>query len=105
MPFLLQWHTRTPAGALTLRLLAGDRQFRLYGLRSFVIMDHMVQVLLEPRTELRIICTAWEVKRCRHRWVPAPRLAGVIRQMENLPVRAGLAQRPEQWPWSSAWED
>ena len=88
---MLQWHTVAPAGALTLRLLAGERQFGLYGLRSFVIVNHLVQVLLEPHSELRCIWAAWGVKHSSHRWVTPLHSPGVIRQIENRPVRAGLA--------------
>jgi hypothetical protein len=105
MPVFLQWHTGTTAGALKLVLVAGDRQLGLYGLRSFVILNHEVQVLLEPRATLSNILAAWHVKHSSHRWVAPARSPSIIRHMENGPVRAGLAQRPEQWLWSSAWDD
>jgi hypothetical protein len=105
MPTLLQWRSFAPVEALKLRLVAGDRQFGLYGLRSFVILPHRVQVLLDLHAELRFILVAWHVTQASNRWIALARSASLIRQMENCPVRAGLAQRPEQWRWSSAWED
>ena len=99
----MEWRSAAPADAVRQRLVADNR--RLYGLRSFVILRDRVQVLLDPHSELRQILRAWQVKQASNRWVAPPRSASLIRAMEHRPVRAGLAQRPEQWPWSSAWED
>ncbi len=87
------------------RLLRGHYDQRLYLLRSFVILNDRVTVLLDPLSKVSSILAKWDVPQAVNRWVPASETAEVIRMIESGPVLAGLASRPEQWRWSSAWSD
>lgn len=93
-----------------------------YDLRSFVVMPNHVHLLLEPLIDLsEIIRTMkgrsardanlllgrtgrrfWQDESFDH-WIrDRDEFERVRRYIENNPVHAGLVQKPEEWPWSSA---
>jgi len=97
---------------------------RCYELHAFVVMPNHVHLLLTPWTELADITRTikgrsarqanaalgrtgvpfWQDESFDH-WIRHPAQFEKVRiYIENNPVRAGLAQRPEQWPFSSAAE-
>lgn len=93
-----------------------------YELHAFVVMPNHVHVLLTPWIELADITRAIKGRSARHantalgrtgipfwqdesfdHWIRHPAQFEKVRAyIENNPVRAGLAQGPEQWPFSSA---
>ncbi|MGA2268201.1 MAG: transposase [Bryobacteraceae bacterium] len=93
-----------------------------YQLRAFVIMANHVHVLLLPLIPpprlLKSLkgCTAREANRILgrtgepfwqaesyDRWVrDADELNRIVRYVQSNPVKAGLAAKPEDYPWSSA---
>ncbi len=86
------------------RLSSGETR-QLYRLRSWVIVRGEVQALLSPAVSLdRIATSIWDdgSQPISSRWVPCDECAKIVRDMETAPVSMGLADRPEQWPWSSA---
>ena len=100
----------------------GEAELKLYDLCAYVVMANHVHVLLRPHTPIARITrllkgfTArvvnqllgrtgqrfWQEESYDH-WVrdsvEFDRLAAYI---EQNPVSAGLAERAEDWPWSSA---
>lgn len=98
----------------------------LYTLWSYVVMANHIHVFLKPKDEVTIASitkhlkgyTAREANRflrrtgkpfwqdesfdhwCRDR----TEFFRIVRYIENNPVKAGLAKRPDDWPWSSAAE-
>ena len=95
-----------------------------YQLRAWVLMANHVHVLLLPlvspsrllqslkgasaRAANRVLGrsgeTFWQAESYDH-WVPDEREIGrIVAYIENNPVRAGLAARPEDYVWSSAAE-
>ena len=103
-------------------LLFGDRSLRQYDLQAYVVMANHVHLLLSPRVELRKITqgikgtTAQRANRLLDReglpfWQHEsfdhwPRndfeRRRIIGYIESNPVKAGLVQRDQDWPWSSA---
>jgi putative transposase len=103
----------------------GEEHRKLYELFAWVLMPNHVHVLLEPRTELSTI-TRWLKGRTAR---TANRILGLTNQpfwsqesydhivrspeefrntayyIEENPVRARLVELPNQWRWSSAWEE
>ena len=103
-------------------LLFGDRSLRQYDLQAYVVMANHVHVLLSPHIELRKITQGikgttaqranqllgreglpfWQHESFDH-W---PRndfeRRRIIGYIESNPVKAGLVQRDQDWPWSSA---
>jgi REP element-mobilizing transposase RayT len=47
--------------------------------------------------------TFWENESYDHWARDAAEFGRIVRYIENNPVRAGLASRPEEYRWSSAW--
>jgi putative transposase len=106
-------------------LVHGDRVRHAYRLVAWVIMPNHVHVVWQPLQELpeifRWVKTATAVRANRilgvsgapfwqreyfDRWVRSEKeLMAAIRYVERNPVTAGLAAAPEQWRWSSAWEE
>ena len=101
----------------------GARVRRFYDLHAFVVMPNHVHVVWEPKVALpRILqwlkgVTAkraknllnldvkafWQDESYDH-WVRSEgELQRIIRCVERNPVKAGLADRIEGWPWSSAY--
>jgi REP element-mobilizing transposase RayT len=93
-----------------------------YNLDAYVVMPNHVHVLLEPRVPLARITNGikgvsardanatlgrvgkpfWEDESFDH-WVRNEAEFQRIRSyIERNPVSAGLVERPEDWPWSSA---
>jgi putative transposase len=93
-----------------------------YVARSFVVMPNHVHPLLDPKVELKRIIQAikgrsakacnealgrqgllfWQQESFDH-WVRNAESFGKIKgYIERNPVAAGLAKKPEDWPWSSA---
>ncbi len=103
-------------------LLTGARQWGLYELLAWVVMANHVHVLLQASKPLREVTRAvkntsarqanrllgrtglpfWQDESCDH-WVrSAKELDRIVHYIEWNPVQAGLVERAEQWPWSSA---
>ncbi len=100
----------------------GDSVLGYFALHAFVVMPNHVHLLITPKLPVRRImngmkgATAREANRILGRkgkhfwqdesfdhWVRSPReLARIRAYIENNPVSAGLAAKPEEWPWSSA---
>src|SRR5437867_6066800 len=97
----------------------GDR----YGLHSWVVMPNHVHALFTPRGpwELSDVLHSWKSftsKECNKilrrrgvfwqkenfdRYVRDDRhYENAVAYIENNPVKAGLCQKPEDWPWGSA---
>jgi putative transposase len=103
-------------------LRRGQQQLGLFQLHVYVVMANHVHVLLEPRAPIAQIthmikgATAREANRTLglvgtsfwqdesfDHWVRNPAEWNRIRTyIERNPVAAGLVQKPEDWPWSSA---
>ena len=96
-----------------------------YGLFAWVVMSNHVHMVLEPHRSLsetmRWLKTATAVRANRllgrtgqafwqreyfDRWIRnKSQFDHVVAYVEANPVKAGLVQRPEDWPWSSAWKN
>jgi REP element-mobilizing transposase RayT len=93
-----------------------------YALRAYVVMPNHVHVLLEPRAPLRRITAGikgasareangtlrrtgrpfWQEESFDH-WIRnETQFVQVRSYIELNPVKAALAKRAEDWPWSSA---
>jgi putative transposase len=110
------------AAAVVEALFIAERKWKLYDLLAWVLMSNHVHVLLQPHKPLREVTRA--VKNCSAReanlilgrtglpfwqdesydhWVrDGKELQRIVQYIEWNPVRAGLVERPELWPWSSA---
>ncbi len=105
-------------------LYYGEQQLHLYDLRAWVILPNHVHILIYPKAELSRITRAvknfssrranellgragepfWQNESYDH-WVRDGReLEKVVRYIESNPVAAGLVERPEDWAWSSAFQ-
>jgi putative DNA methylase len=93
-----------------------------YDLLTYAVMPNHVHVLLTPRVELEVITqgikgyTAHEINGLQHQrgrvfwqdesfdhWArDFEELCRIIDYIEHNPVKAGLCQCPEHWPWSAA---
>ena len=102
----------------------GQKSLHLYDLHAWVLMANHVHILIEPAAELPRITRSvknFSARRANEilertgkpfwqdesfdRWVRNQKEFGKIAQyIEFNPVAAGLAQRPEDWPWSSAYK-
>jgi putative DNA methylase len=93
-----------------------------YALHAYVVMPNHVHVLIEPLSPLRRITVGikgvsardansalartgkafWQDESFDH-WIRSGAQFERIRTyIEQNPVKAGLVERPEKWPWSSA---
>jgi len=101
----------------------GAEKLNFYKLYAFVVMPNHVHVLLEPKVPLARITHGIKGVSARlanrilgrsgrpfwqdesfDRWLrDEAEFRRTVRYIENNPVRAGLVQNPEDWPWSSAW--
>jgi REP element-mobilizing transposase RayT len=97
---------------------AGDR----YDLFAWCVMSNHVHVLLTPHQELVKVTQVikgytayringlhdargrafWQDESYDHWCRDEEEMFRIIDYIENNPVAAGLCQRPEEWPWSSA---
>jgi len=103
-------------------LLTGAKQWQLYELFAWVVMSNHVHVLVQAHKPLREVTRAvkstsarqancilkrpglpfWQDESYDH-WVRnGDEFNRVVRYIESNPVHAGLVERVEQWPWSSA---
>lgn len=111
------------ASMLVQALQHGATIRHFYQLHAWAVMPNHVHVLFEPRVELphimrwlkgttgrranRILGRTglpfWQDESYDH-WVrSAKELRDVISYVEENPVKAGLVDVAERWPWSSAW--
>jgi REP-associated tyrosine transposase len=106
-------------------LLRGSAEFGRYSLHAYVVMANHVHVLLTPKVEMQGITkslkgiTARQANQILHRtgkpfwqdesfdhWVRNEAEFGRIRRyIEQNPVTAGLVEKPEDWQWSSAYQN
>jgi REP element-mobilizing transposase RayT len=116
-----QWLRRPEIAQCVLTNLLDGAASR-YDLHSFVIMPNHVHLLLTPWIELAAITRVMKGKSSRQanvllartglpfwqdesfdHWIRHPQqFEKVQAYIERNPVRAGLVDRPEQWPYSSA---
>ncbi|MGB2639521.1 MAG: transposase, partial [Candidatus Acidiferrum sp.] len=110
------------ADSVVTTLRRGQDELNQYILHAYVVMANHVHVLLAPRIELAHITRGikgvtarnanrilgrtgepfWQDESFDH-WVRDSAEEERIRiYVERNPVKAGLAIRPEDWPWSSA---
>ena len=103
-------------------LFTADKQWKLCDLSAWVVMSNHVHILLRPHKPLREVTRAikstsarqanrilgttgqpfWQDESYDH-WVRNDReFEHIVGYIERNPVRAGLVQRAEEWPWSSA---
>jgi putative transposase len=101
---------------------SGCEGFGRYDLHAYVIMPNHVHVLLSPKAEVRLITKSlkgvtsrkanailartgekfWQDESFDH-WVRNElEFSRTVQYIEHNPVTAGLVERPEDWPWSSA---
>jgi hypothetical protein len=87
------------------RLTAGEGR-SLYRLCSWAIAQGEAHVLLAPTAPLEEIVEAilpGSGQPTSSRWIESTRDCAIaVREIETVPVRLGVARRPEQWPFSSA---
>lgn len=110
------------AEAVASTLFVAELKWQLYELFAWVIMSNHVHLLLRPHKPVREVTRAikstsarlanqilnrigepfWQVESFDH-WVRnAAEFDKIVRYIEMNPVSAGLAERPEDWFWSSA---
>jgi REP element-mobilizing transposase RayT len=102
-------------------LRAGESQKEMYQLQAWAVMPNHVHILILPHVALPQIThwikgrsayeanlllgrtgAFWQDESYDH-WVRNEKeLYRVVAYIENNPVAAGLADVPEDWPWSSA---
>lgn len=110
------------ATAIIEELTGGENSSARYLLHAFAVMPNHVHVLLTPKADLARITNQWKgataraanrilgrvgqpfwQDECFDHWVRnAGQFDRIHTYIEWNPVRAGLAKRPEDWPWSSA---
>lgn len=115
-PLFLTWqlpgasHTIGAAQAGKKSIQSGESRLRLYDLRSWVIVNNEVRMLVYPKAGVSHIMQSITKTTHRatppdyqYRWIRSSlECAELVWFMERFPVQAGLVSRPEQWPWSSA---
>jgi REP-associated tyrosine transposase len=100
----------------------GEQHLQLYKLRAWVLMVNHVHILIYPEASLSRITKAiknfsarqanallgrkgqpfWQDESYDH-WVRDPEeLKKIVSYIEENPLAAGLVERVEDWPWSSA---
>jgi len=100
----------------------GERTLHLYKLAAFCVMPNHVHAVVEPLEAVSKITKSikgftartanellrrtgepfWQSETYDH-WIRNGReWERIIAYTEDNPVKAGLAQTPEEWPWSSA---
>ena len=102
----------------------GDQRFHRYELHAFVVMPNHVHLLVTSKTPaahwLRSLkgftgheasgtltlngTPFWQDESYDHLIRNDRELASVHRYIETNPVKAGLANKPEEFPWSSAFQ-
>jgi putative transposase len=110
------------AGCVIEKLWKGYEELHHYELHAYTAMPNHVHVLLTPKVELRKLMKSlkgataraannilnrvgrpfWQDESFDH-WVRnKTEFAEIRNYIEHNPVTAGLVERPEDWPWSSA---
>ena len=112
------------AHAVVETLRFGEEPLRLYSLEAWVLMANHVHILIEPNAQIPRITgriKSFSAKRANEilgrtgerfwqdesndRWVRDEKEFGkIVQYIEYNPVVAGLAEQPEDWPWSSAYK-
>lgn len=96
------------AGSIQQMLTVGEDR-NLYRLRSWMVARGEARALLTPSVPLEEIASAlWApiASPVSTRWIAGQRkCAALTREIERTPVQLGLATRPEEWPFSSAFKD
>jgi hypothetical protein len=91
------------------RAITSGEDRNLYRLRSWMVAKGEVRALIIPEAPLEEIADAlWApvAPPIATRWIAGQRKCAVLtHQIENAPVEFGLASRPEEWPFSSAFRD
>lgn len=102
-------------------ILRGTHEFRHYDLHSYSVMPNHVHLLVTPRLQVRKITRAlkgvtarkdndilqrtglpfWQDESFDH-WIRNEGDHRLKHYIKRNPVKAGLVQSPEEWPWSSA---
>jgi REP element-mobilizing transposase RayT len=103
-------------------LLYGEAERQFYQLHAWVVMPNHVHAIFQPHIEMPAIMrwlkgrtsrvanrilgrtgeAFWQDESFDH-WVRSEEdLRYLIEYVEHNPVKAGLVQAKEQWPWSSA---
>jgi hypothetical protein len=89
--------------------LTGGEDRNLYRLRSWMVARGEARALLVPAAPLEEIADAlWNpvAPPVSTRWIAGQRkCAALTREIETAPVELGLASRPEEWPFSSAFQE
>jgi putative transposase len=103
-------------------LLFGAEQLDYYDLRAWVLMPNHVHILIYPRVAIPKITKAiknysarqsnailnrtgqpfWHDESYDHWLRDGDELQKIVGYIESNPVKAGLAERVEDWRWSSA---
>lgn len=117
------WLSDQRIAALTAGTLEqGENEYRLYERFAWVIMPNHVHVVMRPFQPLPLVMRwikgssarlanlvlertgkpFWQYETYDHLIRNSDELNRVIKYIERNPVRAGLAQTIEEWPWSSA---
>jgi REP element-mobilizing transposase RayT len=116
-------YLKNPAVAAVVEtFLIATHEWDLYELFAWVIMSNHVHLLLQPHKPLQEITRAvkktsakqaniilgksgqpfWQDESFDH-WVRnGKQFDRIVQYIESNPVKAGLVERAEQWPWSSA---
>lgn len=97
-------------GADAMRQTLAEGEVRnLYRLRSWMVARGEARALLVPAAPLEEIADAlWKplAPPVSTRWIEGRhKCAAITREIETAPVEFGLASRPEEWPFSSAFRD
>jgi type I restriction enzyme R subunit/putative DNA methylase len=110
------------AQAVVSAIKYGADPLRLYDLCAWVVMSNHVHMLIEPHVELSRItesinrCSAreankilgltgqpfWQIESYDHWARTSEEFDNIVRYIEFNPVKAGLVENPEDYPWSGA---
>ncbi len=121
----LRWLAQPEIASLVVKALQRGEELRRFVLRSWVVMPNHVHVLLEPAGSIRAITKGIKGVTAREanallgrvgkpfwqdesfdRWIRnAAEFERVHLYVVGNPVKAGLAQRPQEWRWSSAYKE
>lgn len=100
----------------------GAEHLQLYRLSAYAVMSNHVHILIWPKSLLPEITKAikgftaheanrvlrrtgkkfWQDESFDHAVRSEDEFCRIMKYIERNPVKAGLVESPEQWPWSSA---